>query len=102
MDISMDYFKKNIFPEIKENYTVTFTSFKEGEVLGFGDLERVEVEDSKILGGIEFWSSGWLGIHLINLVNDEEILNSLIAPDDCVDKLELLEIFCRKLMELKV
>lgn len=102
MDISLNYFNKVYLPIIKENYKVTFISFKEGEVLGFGDLERVEVEGSKILGGIEFWSSGWLNIHLINLENNEEILNSLVAPDDCVDKFELLEIFCRKLMELKV
>ncbi|EHU1704821.1 hypothetical protein Q5X75_14235 [Acinetobacter baumannii] len=101
MDISLNYFNKVYLPIIKENYKVTFTSFKEGEVLGFGDLERVEVEDSKILGGIEFWSSGWLNIHLINLENNEEILNSLVAPDNYMNKIELLEFFFRKLMELK-
>ncbi|MDC5596909.1 hypothetical protein OHX11_14185 [Acinetobacter baumannii] len=101
MDISMDYFKKNIFPKIKENYTVTFSNATEGEVMGFGNLERVEIEGNNILGGIEFWSSGWLSIHLINIERDEEILNSLISPDDSKRKNELLEDFEKKLIEFK-
>ena len=86
----MEYFRENILPKIENHYVITFSIFSEKEIIGLGDLERVEIEGSNLLGGVEFWSLGWMSIHLVNMENDQEILNTLISADEDNRKIEEL------------
>ncbi|MCA4304597.1 hypothetical protein LDX65_15115 [Acinetobacter baumannii] len=52
-----------------------------------------------MLGGIDFWSSGWIDFHLIDLRNDKEILNILVSPDKNEEKTKILEEFKRILID---
>lgn len=98
MDISINYFKNNIFPNIRDYYKINFSTSVEGDITGFGNLERVEIEGNNLLGGIDFWSSGWIDFHLIDLRNDKEILNILVSPDRNKEKTMILEDFERTLI----
>ncbi len=95
----MNYFKNNIFPNIRDYYVINFSTAIEGDVGGFGNLERVEIEGNNLLGGIDFWSSGWIDFHLIDLRNDKEILNILVSPDKNEEKTKILEEFKRILID---
>jgi hypothetical protein len=33
-------------------------------------------------GEIDFWSSGWLYVHLVDYIQKNELLNILIKPED--------------------
>ena len=73
---------KCFFPYLNEKgfrYLVTY--FKNGEFSDFGALERVEFEDEKIMGTIEIWSSGWIGLDLIFLPDVKEVLNLMLPPE---------------------
>lgn len=98
MDISMNYFKNNICPNIRDYYKINFSTSIERDVTGFGNLERVEIEGNNLLGGIDFWSSGWIDFHLIDLRNDKEILNILVSPDRNEEKTMILEDFEKTLI----
>ena len=61
------------------NYKITYRSYKNGD---FGDLDQIIIK-SKILGdGIDFWSSGWLGIELYDYEKDKQIINVLLEPTE--------------------
>lgn len=94
----MNYFKNNIFPNIRDYYKINFFTSVEGDITGSGNLERVEIEGNNLLGGIDFWSSGWIDFHLIDLRNDKEILNILVSPDRNKEKTMILEDFERTLI----
>lgn len=94
----MNYFKNNIFPNIRDYYKINFSASVEGDITGFGNLERVEIEGNNLLGGIDFWSSGWIDFHLIDLRNDKEILNILVSPDRNKEKIMIMEDFERTLI----
>ncbi len=95
----MNYFKDNIFPKLRDYYAINFSTSIEGDVSSFGNLERVEIEGNNLLGGIEFWSSGWIDFHLIDSRNDKEILNILVSPDKNEEKTKILEDFKRILID---
>lgn len=94
----MNYFKNNIFPNIRDYYKINFSTSVERDITSFGNLERVEIEGNNLLGGIDFWSSGWIDFHLIDLRNDKEILNILVSPDRNKEKTMILEDFERTLI----
>lgn len=60
-----------------------YHSFKQGD---FGDLERVELEGNKKGATVDFWSSGWLGVHLYDYAKDSELLNILLEPEQNLEK----------------
>ena len=61
------------------NYKITYRSYKNGD---FGDLDQIIIK-SKILGdGIDFWSSGWLGIELYDYEKEKLIINVLLEPTE--------------------
>lgn len=76
MDIR--YFKKYIEPKLI-NYKLIYDSFPNGD---FGALERVSIEGNDKIGSVNFWSQGWLGIDIYDLVLDELIMNVLLEPKE--------------------
>jgi hypothetical protein len=84
---NIEWFKETIEPLLKE-YEVTYRSFKDGD---FGDLESVEFNGDKLCGGVEFWSSGMLGIDLLDLASGEDLMNVLVNGEDSGEKARKLE-----------
>ncbi|EQA4282135.1 hypothetical protein ACX2VI_003108 [Cronobacter dublinensis] len=83
MDIVI--FKKEIEP-VLTGYEFQYSSFPGGD---FGDLERVEFEGCNKVGTIDFWSKGWIGIDIYDLIQGGQLINVLLEPDE--DQLKALE-----------
>lgn len=75
------WFKEAVLPLLK-NYNVLYSSFKDGD---FGDLERIELEGENKGATIEFWSAGWIGIHIYDYKLNNTIFNVLFEPKETVD-----------------
>ncbi|WP_222984568.1 hypothetical protein [Flagellimonas meishanensis] len=81
MDVlkNIDWFKKSVAPLLK-SYEVKYKSFeKEGDL---GSLVQAEFNSERIDGTVDFWSLGWIGIHVWDNSNQKELLNILHAPDE--------------------
>lgn len=86
------WFKEEIAPLLL-GYDIKYKFFENGD---FGDLHQVEF-NSEVKGGeIDFWSTGWLGIHLVNFQENKELLNAFLAPYQEHEQLSVLA----KLQEL--
>jgi hypothetical protein len=81
------WFKENILPTLRE-YQIEYRSFENGD---FGDVERVEFEGNNKGGSIDFWSTGWLGIHAYNYKEEQEIINVLLEPEEHLEKTKAFE-----------
>lgn len=79
------WFKNEFIPLLVEDYKIEYVSFKEGD---FGTLERVEIEGKNKGGNIDFWSLGWLNIHLVDYEEGKELLNVLLEPNQKIEKEE--------------
>lgn len=79
---NITWFKENIIPYL-EGFEIEFKFYENGD---FGDLNQVELNSSEKGGEIEFWSTGWLGIHLVDYIEGEEILDVLLRPDQYEEK----------------
>ncbi|WP_285401943.1 hypothetical protein [Luteibacter sp. ME-Dv--P-043b] len=75
--MTRDEFDQYIKPHLS-GYVLSYSSFKGGD---FGDIERVDLEGKSRIGGIDFWSEGWVGIHVVDLRIQEEVMNVMIGPD---------------------
>ncbi|MEQ4511689.1 MAG: hypothetical protein ABN480_13945 [Dickeya sp.] len=75
---NIDYFKKNIAPKMK-GYTFKYSYYTNGD---FGDLERVEFEGKNRIGGMDFWSKGWLDVDIYDMAVDDQIMNVLLSPEE--------------------
>ena len=62
------WFKIVIAPSLK-NYEIKYKFFEKGD---FGSLNQVEFNSKKMGGEIDFWSEGWLGIHLVDYIKGNE------------------------------
>jgi hypothetical protein len=82
MLINSEWFKKDILPLFQE-YKIEWSTFKNGD---FGDLERAELEGCNKGVSIDFWSSGWLGIHAYDYKTENTILNVLLEPEQYLEK----------------
>jgi hypothetical protein len=82
----VNWFKKNIEPSLK-GYEIIYKSFERGD---FGSLNQVEFNSEKQGGEIDFWSTGWLGIHLVDYIKGEEILNVFLEPHQEEEKNKIL------------
>ncbi len=71
------WFKNKFIPLLSQKYTIEYSSFLDGD---FGNLERVEIEGNHKGGNIDFWSLGWLNIHLVDYEKENELLNVLLEP----------------------
>lgn len=76
------WFNTEMLP-LLDGYSTEYRSFKNGD---FGDLERVELEGNNKGVTLDFWSSGWIGIHLIDYLADAELLNVLLEPNQDSEK----------------
>jgi hypothetical protein len=85
MDIT--WFKEKIMPTFI-GYKIEYRSFKDGD---FGDLERIEFEGYEKGVSIDFWSSGWLGIHAYDYKEEQEIFNVLLEPQQRLEKEKAFE-----------
>lgn len=47
----------------------------------FGDISRIEVERGNKAGYIDFFSSGTVNIHLVNMETGEDLINVLLFPE---------------------
>ena len=91
MDIN--WFKNEVIPKIADVYKVDYSFFANGD---FGNLDRVEFEGNGKGGHIDFWSLGWLNIHLVDYANGDELLNVLLEPQQDERKEEAF----KRLLEL--
>jgi hypothetical protein len=82
MQRNMQWFKKYFLPALQE-YKIAYSSFQNGDL---GDLDRVELEGNDIGATIEFWSSGWLGVHIYDYKIDDTVLNALLEPEEDLEK----------------
>ncbi|MBC3917949.1 hypothetical protein H8L32_10725 [Undibacterium sp. CY18W] len=74
-----EYFEEFVKPKIPGDYLLTWSDFPNGD---FGDLKRAEFASSSLLGSIEFWSKGWLGVDVVDLRIDDQVLVILCSPED--------------------
>ncbi len=79
---NIDWFKKSIAPNL-EGYEILYKFFENGD---FGSLNQVEFNSEKMGGVIDFWSTGWLGIHLIDYLKEDELLNVFFEPNQNSEK----------------
>ncbi|MFB1118923.1 hypothetical protein RF240_22415 [Dickeya dadantii] len=91
MDIS--FFKKEIEP-ILVGYRFQYSSFPDGD---FGDLERAEFEGHNKVGTVDFWSKGWVGIDIYDLIVDDQLLNVLLGPEE--EQLKAIETLIKLLKD---
>lgn len=77
MKRDMSWFKNEFIPKFEKKYIIKYSSFKDGD---FGNLERAEIEGNNKGGSIDFWSWGWVNIHLVDYEKGNELLNVLLEP----------------------
>ena len=58
---------------------ISYRHFQNGDL---GDLSQVEFRKGEKIGGIDFWSSGYVGIHLVNTDTGQELINILVSPEE--------------------
>ena len=78
MEKTLEWFKKEVSPDLL-NYKITYRSYKNGD---FGDLDQIIIESKSLGGGIDFWSSGRLGIELYDYEKEKQIINVLLEPTE--------------------
>lgn len=79
---TLAWFKEEMEPRLS-GFSLAYRSFGEGD---FGHLERVEFESEALMGTFDFWSHGWLDMHVIEPVTVEERLNIFMGPDQESEK----------------
>jgi hypothetical protein len=78
----LSWFKSVMEPKLKD-YEVQYRFFEEGD---FGALNQVEFNSEKMGGEIDFWSSGWVSIHLVDYVKSNELINVFLKPEQYSDR----------------
>jgi hypothetical protein len=83
------------FKPLLKGCALEYSSFPNGD---FGDLERVELEGFNKLATVEFWSRGWIGVDVYDVVLDQQVMCVLLSPEE----MSLApEVFERLLFQLK-
>jgi len=93
--MNLDWFKKELESKL-ENYEMTFSFFENGD---FGNLDRVEFENLRKVGNIDFWDSGWIEIHLVDYKEEKELFHVMLEPNQEYEKERALEILKGFLIE---
>ena len=75
------FFNEFIKPNFPSNTVFRYSSYLNGDL---GDLDRVEFEISNKIGGIDFWSKGWVSMDVVKIDSSEDydLLNILHSPDE--------------------
>jgi hypothetical protein len=81
------WFQEEVMPTLI-GYDVNHNFFEDGD---FGSLNQIQFNSIQKGGEIEFWSSGYLGIHLVDYENEIELLNFLIEPSRTEEKEKAIE-----------
>ena len=76
---NFEYFNQHIKSRIPAEVFYKYSTDTNGQ---FGDLQRIEFESPSKIGGIDFWSTGWINMHLVDTVKGDELLNVLLAPNE--------------------
>jgi len=84
---NINWFKSVIAPNLNE-YEIKYKFFDKGD---FGSLNQVEFNSTEKGGEIDFWNTGWLGIHLVDYVKGQELLNVFIEPEKKEEQEKALE-----------
>lgn len=87
MQKNIEWFKEQFLPKL-EGYEIKYRSFKDGD---FGNLERAELEGNNKGITLDFWSTGWLGVHLVDYIKEEELLNAFLEPYQQEEKDKVLK-----------
>ncbi|SFQ23376.1 hypothetical protein [Hymenobacter arizonensis] len=74
---TLAWFQNEIEPQLS-GFSLSYSSFEKGD---FGNLERVEFESGGLMGTFDFWSYGWLDLHVIDPLIGEEQLNVFNEPE---------------------
>jgi hypothetical protein len=74
---NLSWFKEAI-SNLKE-YKVDYKHFENGD---FGALTQIEFNSELKGGNVDFWSTGWVGIHLVNYSEGNELINLLLEPTE--------------------
>lgn len=62
-----------------QGYEIEYKFFEEGD---FGSLNQIEFNSESKGGNIDFWSTGWVGIHLVDYIEGNELMNLLLEPTE--------------------
>jgi hypothetical protein len=84
----IEWFKKVVVPTL-DNYDFEYRFYDEGD---FGPLSQVLFQSQEKGGSIDFWGLGWLGIHLVDYVKEEELINVLLKPSEEKEQHEVLQL----------
>lgn len=87
--MSGPWFNEHVKPNLK-GYLLECSSFFNGD---FGDLERIELEGFNMLGTVEFWSKGWVGIDVYDCTLGNQLMNVLLSPEERDSLPKIFEIF---------
>jgi hypothetical protein len=74
----MLFFNNNVAP-LMRNHVVDYKFFEKGDL---GSLNQIIFNNELNGGAIDLWSSGWVGIHFVDYVQDLELIDVLINPAD--------------------
>lgn len=74
----LEWFTKDIAPSMS-SYEIEYRFFEQGD---FGELNQVEFNSELKGGNIDFWGLGWIGIHLVDYISGDEIMNVLLEPTE--------------------
>lgn len=89
------WFDESVKPLLK-GFSLEYSSFAEGD---FGALERIELEGFNKLGTVEFWSKGWVGIDIYDLILDNQVMNILLSPEEKESAPQAFEKFIKTLTQ---
>lgn len=86
------WFKKEIEPHLS-GFEIKYKFFENED---FGDLNQIEFNSKEMGGEVDFRSTGWLGLHLVDYIKVDELLNIFLESYQEMEKENAL----RKLKEL--
>ncbi|HET7117501.1 MAG TPA: hypothetical protein VFI29_13470 [Hanamia sp.] len=84
---NIDWFKKSISPFLKD-FEIKYKFFEKGD---FGSVNRASFNNDEKGGYVDFWTSGWVNVYLVDYLEGNEILNALIEPNESQKIDEVLE-----------
>lgn len=90
--INVEWFKEHMLPSFK-GYELVFKFFEQGD---FGSLNQVEFNSKTLGGNIDFWQNKWVGIFVVDYVNEKVLYNALFTDEqqqeisEAFEKLKML------------
>ena len=82
----LEFFKSKIEPNLK-GFEIKYKYFEQGD---FGSLVQIEFNNELRGGEIDFWSTGWLSIHLVDYIKGEAQINIFLSPNEKSEQEKML------------